>query len=196
MQHNTAPSFVYLVEAHNGNIKIGCAAKPAARLAAIRTHSPLMARLIAVWPGCYADEQALHQQYRDCRSHCEWFEVRGEFAEFVAEKRGTGLERVEEWHEIAYQSAEDKVARTSRLRSAAHKARWADPQYRREHVINRRILFAIKRRREQWLNNGRKGPVPDWLGTREEIEDQIAREYDREVLAASQTSPTTSETLQ
>lgn len=125
-------SFVYLIQAQNGVVKIGCAQIPEQRLAAVKTHSPVPVRLIAVWPGDFAEERAFHKRFDACRSHLEWFRVEGELLAFIAEKQGVGLDRILGWHEITYlPDAAKKEAGVSRLRVLANE-RWADPAFRRK----------------------------------------------------------------
>jgi hypothetical protein len=126
---------IYIVEAENGTAKIGSSLDPIRRLQNIRTHSPLLVRLIAVWPGVRRDETMLQARFGDCRSHCEWFLIEGEFAEFVAKKWGKGLEAIEPWESLSYWiDKEAKLSRSKALRSASHKANWTVPGYREERL--------------------------------------------------------------
>ena len=91
---------VYIIEAQNGLIKIGTAQDPKARLAQVRTHSPVKARLVAVWLGDSNQERELHTLFRRWWSHCEWFRCEGAVARFVEMVRGRGVKSVPEWSDV------------------------------------------------------------------------------------------------
>jgi hypothetical protein len=68
--------FVYFVQAHHhGLIKIGVANDVMARLAALRSASPVKLRLKGVIPSDRAEalEGSIHAQFGHFRSHGEWF---------------------------------------------------------------------------------------------------------------------------
>jgi hypothetical protein len=119
-------SFVYLIEAQIGVLKIGCAFSPESRLTSVRTHSPVPTRLIACWPGSYIDEQALHARFIAHRSHFEWFRIEGELLKFVAERMGQGLEAIEPWSAVLFDSSARRTASRARATSKM-KAAWSDP---------------------------------------------------------------------
>jgi hypothetical protein len=131
-------SYVYVIEARNGLIKIGCSQNPAGRAATVATHSPVQTRLIAMWPGAMADESALHTRFRDFRQHREWFCIVGPVAEFVATNFGRGLESVQSWDDQLFWSGADGRETRHIKRSLAIKERFKDPEYRRHHAINLR----------------------------------------------------------
>ena len=107
----TVPSYIYLIEAENGLVKIGHAISVLNRAAAVRTHSPLRTRLIAWWPGEVADEMALHDQFSGFRQHGEWFRAGGAFGEFVAEKRGLNVPDIPEWDDLLFINREEFTRR-------------------------------------------------------------------------------------
>lgn len=82
---------VYLIEARNGLVKIGCANAPEHRLSVIAGHSPIPVRLIAVLPGHFEVEGELHRRFAAYRENREWFRLSGDFADFVDRHRGAGL---------------------------------------------------------------------------------------------------------
>lgn len=97
-------TFVYLIEAQNGLVKVGVGQKVGDRFTATRTHSPVLVRLIAAWPGTPKDEAALHVKFAAYRSHGEWFRLEGNFARFVDEWRGHNMPDIPEWDELLFES--------------------------------------------------------------------------------------------
>lgn len=95
-----APKFIYIVEAENGRVKIGRSRSPEQRIVCIRTHSPLMVRLIAVWEDTAGAEAALHDKFAPARLHCEWFMPTREVLAFVRERRGVGVDEIMSWDEV------------------------------------------------------------------------------------------------
>lgn len=70
------PHYIYFaqtVEGSDGRVKIGCSYKPAARLVALAVWSAYPIKIIAVAPGTFADERALHLFFVGDRLHGEWF---------------------------------------------------------------------------------------------------------------------------
>lgn len=121
------PSSLYLIEAENGLVKIGCSKWPAERLKAVRLHCCEPTRLIAAWPGRKADELALHARFEAYRIHTEWFRPEGEFASFVDEMLGHGVERIEDWSECRYRPSALVAEERRKQKSEAMKAAWAAP---------------------------------------------------------------------
>lgn len=101
---STLPTFIYLIEAANGLVKVGIGQNPRDRFQATRLHSPVLTRLIAYWPGAKIDEDALHQRFRTEREHGEWFAKRGEFAAFVERVRGQGVDHIPAWNDLKFYS--------------------------------------------------------------------------------------------
>lgn len=65
---------VYFVQAVDGGpIKIGFSENPLERLRALQMASPASLRLVALVPGSYADEAAVHAHLHAHRLHGEWF---------------------------------------------------------------------------------------------------------------------------
>lgn len=54
-------------------VKIGSSSSPDERLDKYRYWSPVELEIIAVAPGSYAEEFALHRLFKDHHSHREWF---------------------------------------------------------------------------------------------------------------------------
>lgn len=121
---------IYIVQAENGFIKIGSASNPVYRFSALQFASPVQLRLIAILPGSYKEERALHVRFEKSRRHNEWFAPDGPVVQFLAEVWGHGLDAVQDWvtdFELLRRTREE-VARARRIGS--HKRNWADPEFR------------------------------------------------------------------
>ncbi|MBB5762125.1 hypothetical protein HNR01_001745 [Methylorubrum rhodesianum] len=116
---STTPTFIYLIEAANGLVKIGVAQKVRDRFQATRLHSPVLTRLIACWPGSQVDEHALHERFRSYREHGEWFVLRGEFAAFVERSRGVGVDHIPTWGDLKFNNRPAYVLRRNLERTKA-----------------------------------------------------------------------------
>lgn len=124
---------VYFIEAENGLIKIGYGF-PLVRLSAVRTHSPIMVRLIAAWPGGLAEEQALHARFSEYRNHLEWFRLEGEFKAYIEDVRGRGVEAIEPWSMLLHVSKEARRAKSRRETGLRLRERWSDPSWKLFHM--------------------------------------------------------------
>ena len=131
-------TFVYLVEAQCGLVKIGCAARPADRLATIQLHSPVPSRLLAQWPGKIADEHALHARFSAHRSHNEWFRIDGDLLTFVAEVRGRGIGAVQPWETVSFGGGADRRRAGLARRSASQRRNWSDPAWHLDQLVRMR----------------------------------------------------------
>lgn len=127
-------AYVYLLQAQIGVLKIGHACDPSQRLATVHTHSPVPVRLIAQWPGKVADERELHKRFENFRTHSEWFRIEGSLLTFVAEMQGRGLDRIAEWSEITRAGYSERQSLRAHRHSIAMKARWADPEWRKQRA--------------------------------------------------------------
>lgn len=167
-------SYVYLIEAQNGVAKIGCARDPYQRLAAVRTHSPVLVRLIAIWPGNYAGERLLHARFDQHRLASEWFQIDGTFRQFVAESHGTGLDAVQPWSDLTFHNAGEKTARSKRLRQAAMKEIWRDPVWKLEQLASLAEGRAVKKALgpNYWVNE-----QPEQRARRDAIQDQARQKF-------------------
>lgn len=112
------PTFVYLIEAEIGVVKVGCSTDPLRRLRGISTHSPCPVRLIAQWPGSLADEAVIHRAFSEYRGHNEWFRVDGRFLAFVVERTGFGVDHIPEWSSLVFASSADRK-RLGRIKASA-----------------------------------------------------------------------------
>jgi hypothetical protein len=65
---------VYFVRADTGEIKIGIATDPDARLRALQVGSPVKLGLLVTCPGGRPKEAEYHQRFAAHRLHGEWFE--------------------------------------------------------------------------------------------------------------------------
>lgn len=89
---------IYVIQAENGMVKIGCSKRPLARLETIQFNSPLQLRLIAIFDGNGADERAIHKRFDHSRRHNEWFVPDRDVVLFLADVWGKGLPgEVAEW---------------------------------------------------------------------------------------------------
>jgi hypothetical protein len=116
-------SFVYVIEAENGRIKIGVGVNPHNRATVVHSHSPVRCRLVATWPGQMAEEQELHRRFADFCDHAEWFRVTGPVAQFLDSVRGRGCE-IEPWGGPRWNDPK-RLAR-----AAAARKRWDDQSWR------------------------------------------------------------------
>ena len=83
---------VYLVRALN-KIKIGCSINPIDRIMRVTEWVPFPCATLAIVPGCYKMEAALHSMFADEWSHGEWFEASPRLVEFAARMgRGEAVE--------------------------------------------------------------------------------------------------------
>lgn len=131
-------TFVYLIEARIGVVKIGCGASPEQRLAAVHTHSPVLVRLIAKWPGSHMDERQLHKRFVAFRQQSEWFQIDGELLSFVHEVRGKGLDRILDWSEISYAAVEERRARKREQHSLKMRGHYDDPNWKLQQLCSMR----------------------------------------------------------
>lgn len=68
------PDKVYFITTSDRSmVKIGSSRNPAKRLESCMTWSPIRLEIIAVAPGSYAEEFALHRLFKAYHSHFEWF---------------------------------------------------------------------------------------------------------------------------
>lgn len=125
------PSFIYVVQAQNGFIKVGVSANPESRAYTIHVHSPIPCRLIAKWPGSMADEQAVHRRLAEYRIHSEWFAAVGDARAFVAEVFGRGVE-VGDWVELTREGRAAALAEGRLRRAQAMRDAWANPEKKAE----------------------------------------------------------------
>lgn len=165
--------FVYVIEAENGRIKIGSANSPLDRLATIRTHSPVQVRLIAQWEGGFGVEFELHTRFSAHRSHNEWFRVEGAVAAFVGEITGHGLDRVECWHETAWEAREVRLVRSRQSQAQKIKQIWADPLVRWERAGHRYVKKCVRAAHAEAFAEGTK------LGNVELLSRAARAEYER-----------------
>lgn len=119
-------SFIYVIQARNGAIKIGHSVTPDQRLATVRTHSPLPVRMIAILgPGGSKQERALHERFDHCRSHSEWF-YGADIDAFSLEVMGRGLSVIENWCDLEFLGTHGRKERRRRI----FRAIWENPERR------------------------------------------------------------------
>jgi hypothetical protein len=116
-------SKIYLIESENCLLKIGRAELVQDRVRTVRTHSPVLARLIATWPGAAPEEAELHRRFAAYRRHGEWFEITGSLAHFVAQLRGKNVPDIPEWEELRFNSRRAFGKRRGELSRALRKPR-------------------------------------------------------------------------
>ena len=155
------PTYVYIIEANNGLVKIGNSAQPFARAQCINLNSPIPCRLIAVWKGRKKDEMALHSRFDEHRRHNEWFVNEGSLADWVEEVRGEGLaEPIQTWANIIFPNRNSSRVEAGRKRSAKLKEKWADPEYRSEQKRRRLMYRRWDRERFDQLDLPRVTGIP------------------------------------
>lgn len=76
--------YVYFARA-GGMMKIGCSRKPVERLVQIAEWIPFQIELVAVLPGAFDMETALHAHFAADWSHLEWFKVTPAMEAMVAD---------------------------------------------------------------------------------------------------------------
>lgn len=77
---------IYFIRAEQvGMVKIGCSTMPEQRLISLHLVSPVPLSLILRFPGTHDDEWHIHQTFRECRMHCEWFKETGRLREIIAQ---------------------------------------------------------------------------------------------------------------
>lgn len=130
-------TFLYLIEAENGRVKIGCSSAPEKRVYSFCNGSCAV-RLIAKWSGTLDDEAEMHQRFSAARVYREWFRLEGEFAEFVALMRGLGVERIREWDTFVFGNGADMHQARCAMKSEGVRRRWQDPEYRLKQARSRR----------------------------------------------------------
>lgn len=117
---------IYVIQAENGMVKIGCSKLPHYRFPSIQFNSPLQLRLIAIFDGNGTDERALHKRFDRSRRHNEWFAPDHDVIQFLADIWGKGLpEPVAEWITDFSSIRETKREATRRRLSAAAHRGWA-----------------------------------------------------------------------
>ena len=126
---------IYVIQAENGMVKIGCSKHPVTRFAAIQFNSPLQLRLIAVLDGNGADERALHARFDHSRRHNEWFVPDREVILFLADAWGKGLPNdVAEWiTDFRSIRTTKREATARRLSEVAHRS-WSRSDRKRPHA--------------------------------------------------------------
>ena len=132
MLHSDVGRMIYVIQSECGRIKIGSSISPQQRAEMICASSPLMARLIAKWPGRRRDELELHKRLDAARHHNEWFLPKPEVLAFVSEVYGRGLARIVEWDEIGWASKPDRERKARYRQSESMKRAWADPAKKAE----------------------------------------------------------------
>jgi hypothetical protein len=75
MKQLTKKRYVYFLRpiGADGRIKIGCSYKPASRLVSLSVWACYPLELVAVAPGDFSTERALHDYFAADRLHHEWF---------------------------------------------------------------------------------------------------------------------------
>ncbi|MFC6790616.1 GIY-YIG nuclease family protein [Methylobacterium komagatae] len=122
--------FIYIAEARNGLVKIGCSLNPRGRVRQMELFSPVLIRLVSMWLMAPKEELLLHARFDSLRSHREWFRVEGPLVGFLDSVWGKGVDRIPEWSELTFRADDGPRSRLSQFRSVSAKARWADPEWR------------------------------------------------------------------
>lgn len=133
------PKFVYFIKpvGADGPVKIGCSGVPARRLEGLAVWSPVPLEVVAVVPGDYALERALHGHFAHLHSHREWFNASAELTAAIA-KIAAGVP-VQEAVDLSKSSGSIRKPRKGArpvpayrvgLRSYACRVRWAESKLR------------------------------------------------------------------
>jgi hypothetical protein len=160
--------YVYVVEAQNGLIKIGCSRVPENRAALISAHSPVLVRLIAKWPGSQADERELHTRFADFRHHNEWFSLVGPVAEFATEVRGRNVE-VAGWESLMFLAESERKSQRSERASRRAREKWADPAWRSKWMLDRKFQRAWNAFHEEARAAGRSVTAKDFERVKQQV---------------------------
>lgn len=128
---------IYLAEAQNGLIKIGRGTNPHARVGVIALASPVLVRLVAYWPAARGEELELHRRFDALRAHKEWFRIEAPLDDFLAEVWGRGVETIAAWDDLTFRADGSPLSRMRAERSAAARARWADPEWKARWMTRR-----------------------------------------------------------
>lgn len=134
------PSFVYVIQAENGMLKIGQSSEPFKRIRSINLHSPVRCRIVAILKGLKKNELLLHRRFAAARAHHEWFRCEGEVAEFLDAVFGCGVDRVLDWTEVteASRTTAERRALAHEKKAKAMRALWADPARRAYFLSSKR----------------------------------------------------------
>jgi hypothetical protein len=75
--YSSKKSYVYLIKAKNGYVKIGISNDVSVRMSQLRTASPIELELVDHFhvPGAKEIESQLHQEYSESHDHNEWFDL-------------------------------------------------------------------------------------------------------------------------
>lgn len=160
--------YVYVVEAQNGLIKIGCSRVPENRAATMSAHSPVLIRLIAKWPGSQAGERELHERFADYRHHNEWFSLVGPVAEFASEVRGKGVE-IPSWDSLMFLAEGERKSQRSERASRKARERWADPDWRSKWMLSRKLQRTWNAFHKEARAAGRKVSQEDFIRVKEQV---------------------------
>src|ERR1035437_6515754 len=77
---------IYFISAARSQmVKIGKTTNVSNRLCNLRTFSPEPLVLLGLMAGGIEEERALHKRFKPFRKHGEWFDIKGEVAQFLKE---------------------------------------------------------------------------------------------------------------
>jgi predicted GIY-YIG superfamily endonuclease len=84
--NNSGEGWIYLMESENGLYKIGSTANPDHRLMKLNAQSPVAVKYIHYFRSEHmtTSEKWLHNKYKDCRHHGEWFNLSNEQVQEIA----------------------------------------------------------------------------------------------------------------
>jgi hypothetical protein len=78
------PSYVYFIQAGDGGpIKIGIARSPERRLIELQVGNHAKLRILALTPGGWGEERALHDKFAALRLNGEWFDPAPELLSYI-----------------------------------------------------------------------------------------------------------------
>lgn len=70
-----------------GKVKIGCSSRPTDRILSVGEWIPYPITMLAIMPGSYALEAALHRMFAEEWSHGEWFDASLRLLDFIEKVR-------------------------------------------------------------------------------------------------------------
>lgn len=80
-------SVYFIRDTNKPEVKIGYSHDPARRLRKLEKETRRTLQLLGTIYGGYAEEQALHRQFKDFNIRGEWFRLEGALVQFIGRKR-------------------------------------------------------------------------------------------------------------
>ncbi|MDE2021112.1 MAG: GIY-YIG nuclease family protein [Patescibacteria group bacterium] len=74
---------IYIIR-YQDTVKIGCSEDPVSRIRKIQTNLPERLEILAIIPGGFSEERALHRRFEDEHTNGEWFRYTDKIADFIS----------------------------------------------------------------------------------------------------------------